>query len=138
VQAPPHLFEQNEVSGARTTRSDTCHCLKIIRVFRAKFTGGIFIAVGDMDHDSWADVIVSLGAGLAVTVIVVREKTQAVIESVTADNIAFKGGVTVAAVDVDGLADFVVDAGKGQAVHVRVVSGKDLSSPLADLPADVP
>jgi hypothetical protein len=95
--------------------------------YGAKFTGGVFVAAGDADGDRRADVIVSPGAGIAATVQVISGQTQAVLESFSAEDPSFKGGVTVAVADVDGggLADIVVGPGKGLAPVVRVFSGKD-------------
>jgi glucose/arabinose dehydrogenase len=93
--------------------------------FGASFTGGVYVAAGDLDGDGRADIIVGAGAGGGPHVKAFSGATGAEIRSFFAYSSAFTGGVTVAAGDVDhdGKADIVTGAGPGGGPHVRVFSG---------------
>lgn len=94
------------------------------------FTGGIFVAAGDVNGDGLADVVTGAGAGKGGPhVKVFSGGTGTLLASFFAYDPAFKGGVRVAAGDVDGdgLADIVTGAGKGkEGPHVRVFDGGTL------------
>jgi hypothetical protein len=83
------------------------------------FTGGVYVAAGDINGDRRADIIT--GAGTAPHVKVFDAVTSAERASFFAYSPAFTGGVRVAAGDVngDGLADIVTGSGPG-AGHVKV------------------
>ena len=91
---------------------------------------GVNVAVGDLDGDGWAEVIVSNGAGAAPVVRTFSAGVQT--DEYMAFDIAFVGGVSLAAGDVDGdgRADIIVGAGAGAGPHVRAfnVVGKSLAS----------
>lgn len=93
--------------------------------FGASFTGGVYVAAGDVDADGRADIVVGAGSGGGPHVKVFSGATGAEIRSFFAYSATFTGGVTVAVGDVDhdGKADIVTGAGPGGGPHVRVISG---------------
>jgi hypothetical protein len=113
----------------------------LIRSFMAynpAFTGGVYVAAGDVNGDGIADIIVGAGAGGGPNVRVFDGKTGAMIASFFAFNPAFTGGVRVAAGDFnqDGLADIVTGAGPGGGPEVRIFNaasiGKTSMAKIAD------
>jgi len=93
--------------------------------FAPSFTGGIFVAAGDVDGDGHADVIAATDAGGGPHVIVFSGKDRSVLYSFYAFPVGFTGGVRVAAGDVngDGKADIIVGQGPGGTPQVRVFDG---------------
>jgi hypothetical protein len=104
---------------------------QLVRSFMAyapSFSGGVFVAAGDVDGDGRADIITGPGAGGGPHVEVFDGATLAVVRSFYAYDPAFTGGVTVGAsyVDGDGLVDLVLGPQLGPA-HVRIVDGMTLA-----------
>ncbi|HKQ48153.1 MAG TPA: VCBS repeat-containing protein [Phycisphaerae bacterium] len=96
--------------------------------FGQSFTGGVFVAAGDLNGDGGADLIVGADAGGGPQVKVFDGLRGSLLTSFFAFDTAFGGGVRVAAGDVngDGTADIVVGAGAGgTGGHVRVFGGTD-------------
>jgi hypothetical protein len=89
------------------------------------FTGGVFVASGDVNGDGRADIITAPGAGGGPNVRVFSGATGGVLSSFLAYDPAFTGGVTVAAGDIngDGRADIVTGPGAGGGPLVRVFDG---------------
>ncbi|OWK35557.1 putative internalin [Fimbriiglobus ruber] len=97
--------------------------------FEAAFTGGVFVAAGDVDGDGHADIAVSADTGGSGRVIVYSGQTG----SVMADFMGiadpnFRGGarVTMGDVNGDGLDDLVVAAGTGGGPRVAIFDGATL------------
>ena len=90
------------------------------------FTGGVYVAAGDIDGDGAADVITGAGPGGGPHVQVFSGATGTSIRSFFAYDPGFTGGVYVAAGDVDGdgAADVIRGAGPGGGPHVQVFSGQ--------------
>ena len=109
--------------------------------FAPSFTGGVFVAVGDVNGDGVPDIIVGAGAGGGPEVKVIdgtklnQVNAQGEIENTAllADFFAyaptFTGGVSVAAADFngDGKADVVTGAGPGGGPEVKVIDATKLN-----------
>jgi photosystem II stability/assembly factor-like uncharacterized protein len=97
--------------------------------FDAGFTGGLFVACGDVDGDAHPEIIVGVDAGGGPEVRVFRYAPGAA-GGVTpflqffAYDPAFRGGIRVAAGDLDDSrrASIVLGAGPGGGPHVRVLA----------------
>jgi hypothetical protein len=97
--------------------------------YDAAFSGGVFVAAGDVNGDGRADIITGAGPGGGPHVQVFSGADLSVLASFFAYDPAFPGGVFVAAGDVngDGRADIITGAGPGGGPHVLVFSGANLS-----------
>jgi hypothetical protein len=104
------------------------------------FTGGIFVAAGDVNGDGCADIIVGADAGGGPQVTVFSGKDGAMLSAFNAFDPRFTGGVRVAAGDVngDGKADIIAGMGAGNLPAVSITDGatfRPLASFLAFAPA---
>ena len=104
--------------------------------YSTTFSGGVSVAVGDVNGDGRADIITGAGVGSAAQVKVFSgtnlfnaqgkiAATPPAIRNFFAFDTGFRGGVTVAAGDVngDGKADIVVGKMAGSTPEVKVFSG---------------
>src|SRR6185295_136987 len=83
--------------------------------FAPSYTGGVRIALGDVNRDGIADIIAAAGPGGVPQVSVFDGRTFQTIATFYALPATFTGGVYVAAGDFDndGVADILVGAGPG-------------------------
>jgi hypothetical protein len=89
------------------------------------FTGGVFVASGDVTGDGLADIVTSAGPGGGPHIRVFDGKSGQIAWEFMAYAESFSGGVTVAVGDVtgDGQADIVTGAGPGGGPHIKVFDG---------------
>jgi hypothetical protein len=114
--------------------------LRVLRSFLAygaDFTGGVYVAAGDIDSDGRADVITGPGRGGVPQVRVFSGATGGVLVSFLAYASDVRGGVRVAALDFDGdgASDVVTGAGPGGGPHVNVFVYPELLSGFEPLSA---
>jgi autotransporter-associated beta strand protein len=102
--------------------------LQSFLAYSPSFTGGVFVAAGDVNHDGFADIVTGAGTGGGPHVEVFSGANLGLLKSFFAYAANFTGGVRVAAADVNGdrFADIVTGAGNGGGPHVEVFSGANL------------
>jgi FG-GAP-like repeat len=113
----PHVKIFDGLTGAE---------LRSFLAYDAGFSGGIFVGSGDVDGDSYDDIITGADAGGGPHVKVFSSQTGAEVRSFFPYTPSFAGGVRVAAGDVngDGFADIITGAGVGGGSHVKVIDGR--------------
>jgi Matrixin/FG-GAP-like repeat/FG-GAP repeat len=91
------------------------------------FTGGCYVAAGDVNGDGFADIVIGADAGGGPNVAVFSGRDNTVLQDFFAYDMHFTGGVRVAVGDVngDGYGDLICGAGPGGGPNVTVFSGKD-------------
>jgi hypothetical protein len=91
-----------------------------------RFSGGVFVAAGDVNGDGRADIITAPGAGGGPHVRVFSGLDRQVLTEFFAYSPNYQGGVHVAAGNVDGagFADIITGTDFGGGPHIRVFSGQ--------------
>jgi hypothetical protein len=89
--------------------------------FDPAFTGGLSVAVADLNRDGFADLVAAAGPGGGPHVKAFDGKTGQEVASFFAYDAAFRGGAGVTAADLDGddRAEIVTGAGPGGGPHVK-------------------
>jgi FG-GAP-like repeat len=105
--------------------SQTGEVMEAFFAFDQAFTGGVFVAVQDVNNDGILDIIASAGPGGGPEVRIFNGANLTVLRSFFAYAEDFTGGVSVASIDFnnDGILDLVTGAGPGGAPHVKVYDG---------------
>ena len=104
-----------------------------ISPFEAAFTGGVFVAAGDLNGDGAAELIITPDEGGGPRVRVFNGVGFGQLADFFGiDDPAFRGGVRAAAADVtgDGAADLMVAAGFGGGPRLAIFNGKSLAPGL--------
>ncbi len=120
----PHIKVFDGVSGALVAQ---------FMAYSVSFTGGVYVAVGDVNGDGTSEIITGAGEGGGAHIRVFTAAGSVVREFFAFDP-SFRGGVRVAAGDVngDGRDDIIAAAGPGGGPHVRVFSGATAQGMLSE------
>jgi len=98
--------------------------------YGANFTGGVRVALADVNGDGVPDLITAPGPGTAPVIDVYNGVTQQLITSFDAYDASFTGGVNLVAGDLngDGKAEIITGADVGGGPRVRVFDGASVAS----------
>lgn len=113
----PHVKAFDGVTGGE---------LQSFFAYGPSFTGGVYVAAGDVNGDGRADIITGAGASSAGPHVRVFDgATLDPLASFFAYPASFAGGVRVGVTDtnLDGIADIVTAPGPGGGPHVKVFDG---------------
>ncbi|VTS04096.1 SdrD B-like domain-containing protein [Tuwongella immobilis] len=107
--------------------------LLTIQAFDSQFTGGVRVAMGDVNRDGIPDVFAAAGPGAPPEVRVYDGQTGMLIGTILAFEASFRGGVFISTADFnfDGVTDFVVSPDQGGGPRVRILDGNSLAT-IAD------
>jgi hypothetical protein len=113
------------IDGAKLTE------LKTIDPFEATFKGGVYVAVGDLNGDGFADIVITPdeGGGPRARVFSGKDFSQ-LADFFGIEDPNFRGGARAAIGDItgDGKAELVIAAGFGGGPRVSVFDGAKLSA----------
>ncbi|MGL6074160.1 MAG: choice-of-anchor M domain-containing protein [Fimbriiglobus sp.] len=96
--------------------------------YEPSFTGGVTVALGDLNGDGRKDIITGTGIGGGPRIVAFSGVNRQQIANFFAYEASFRGGVNVSADDLnnDGIDDIAVGSGVGGGPRVVVVDGKSL------------
>jgi hypothetical protein len=117
--------------GAPEVRVYDGRTFQMIRDFfplPAGFTGGVFVAAGDVNGDGFADIVAAADAGGGPQVTITSGRDGNLLASFYATAPTFTGGVRLAVGDIngDGFADVIAAAGPGGGPQVTIFDGASL------------
>lgn len=107
----------------------TLQKIRDVPAFEASFTGGVYVAAGDVTGDGVPDLVIAAGEGGGPRVRVSDGKTGELLADFFAiDDPNFRGGARPALGDMNGdnLADLIVSAGEGGGPRVAGFNGASL------------
>ena len=101
-----------------------------VRPFENAFTGGVFVAAGDLDGDGVPELVVTPDEGGGPVVVVYDARGEQIVRFFGIDDPKFRGGARVSVGDVngDGFADLIVAAGFGGGPRIAVFDGSTVQS----------
>lgn len=102
--------------------SRTYGLLSSFLAYAPQFTGGVYVAVGELTGDTFAEIITGAGSGGGSQVNVFNSQSLQLLTSFFAYAQGFEGGVRVGACDFngDGVDEIITGAGPGGGPHVKV------------------
>ena len=116
-------------AARQSVRRQDRHAARQFLAYDSGFTGGMFVAVGDINRDGFGDIITGTGVGGGPHVKVFSGVNNSLMRGFFAYDNAFRGGVRVASGDVnsDGYAEIVTTPGPGGGPHVKIYDGAPAS-----------
>ena len=96
--------------------------------FDVDFTGGVFVAAGDLGGDERVEIVLGAGSGGSPHVRILDAQTLKSRFDFLAFDAAFLGGVRISIqdYDMDGRLDLLTGAGPGGSPHVKIFNGRTL------------
>jgi hypothetical protein len=109
----PHVRAFNGLGGGPTGVS--------FFAYDASFTGGVYVAAGDLNGSGQTQIITGPGSGSLPQVRIFDSQSAQLLNNYNAYDLSFRGGVTVAVTDPDatGRIQIVTGAGPGGGPHVK-------------------
>ena len=106
----------------------TGQLLRAFYAFPQTFTGGVFVAAGDLSGAGFANIIAGADAGGGPQVDVYSGKDGTLQSAFDALSSSFTGGVRVAVTNLAGHADIIAGAGPGALPQVTLFDGTSLKA----------
>jgi autotransporter-associated beta strand protein len=119
------------VSNVQVLDGKTGAVLFAVQPFESSFTGGVYVAVGDINSDGTPDLVITPDEGGGPRVqIYSGSNFVKIADFFGIDDPGFRGGARAAVGDLngDGVADLVVAAGFGGGPRISIYDGKSLAS----------
>jgi hypothetical protein len=112
-------------TGAAFTSASLPNLSNNFFAYPSGFTGGVYVAAGDVNGDGVPDIITGAGAGGGPHVRAISGVNNAIISEFYAYEATFSGGVQVAVADVnkDGRYEIITTPGPGRTAEVRAFDG---------------
>lgn len=130
LAATPSIVAAMGEDGGSVQVLDAAGGALVFEPYGPSFTGGVFVAAGDVNGDGVPDMITGSGPGIVAAVRIFDGGTLLPIGTTLEPfGSGFLGGVHVAAGDVngDGRTDVITGSGPGSGATVRVYDGRTLA-----------